>query len=319
MGLVNNYMVKNLISLANGQSLELEADPGQSFLVKDIMIGGNTSLFVDVTIDKALVGSFRTKKTLGTHLGFPYGMSEAFDADAKMILKPTSTILGYLGEQEIFKGFPVAEGQKLMVSPMTADTKINDIEIIYEEYEGGDINSEDENGSESTEYMIINYGDTGAAVTETGTYHINSQNSPSEFPVFPFGKVVPAKTEIDLIGILASDVYDWTATGNYMWTTHLKLVRERTVLFDDNRNGLFLKGLNPVTTDATTYYGCGRSVLGNYTDVDIKKPFMLPKPITFGPGEELNMYISATEIGSTGNFVQSDTEVGLIMKIRRVS
>ena len=319
MGLVNNYMVKQALGKTNGQTLELEADPGQSFLVKNILIGGNDCLFADITVDKAMVGRFRTGTTLGSHLTFPYGMASAFDDAVGLVLKPRTTILEYLYEQDIFKGFPVAEGQKIVISPLTTGTKLNDIEIIYEEYDGGDINSEDENGSESTEYMIINYGDTGAGITASGSYHVNSQNSPSEFPAFPFGKVVPAKTEIELIGILASEVYDYTDGSNRTYTEHLKLVRERTVLFDDDRNGLMFLGRTAPTPDATTYYGCGNSLLGNYSDVDIKRPFMLPKPITFGPGEELNMYITAINAGSTAALVQADTEVGLIMKIRRVS
>lgn len=319
MGLVNPYMVKNAIGKGNGIVVELEADPGQSFLVKDILINGNTALFVDVTVDKAMVGRFRIKKALGSHLSFPYGMVKAFDAAAGLILRPRTTILNYLEEQGVFKGFPIAEGQKLVLSPLTTGTNLNNVQIVYEEYEGGDIKAGDENGSDSSEYMIINYGDTGAGIDASGTFHVNSQNSPSEFPEFPFGKVVPAKTEIDLLGILGSDVLDYVDGSNKTYTKYLKLVKERTVLFDDDRNGILFKGGLPSVTDDTTYYGIGESVIGNYSDVDIKKPFMLAKPITFGPGEELNIYIEATEVGSTAALLQADLEIGLIQMIRRVS
>lgn len=319
MGLVNSYMVKNAFDQGNGVSVELEADPGQSFLVKDVMIGRNDCLFADLTVDKAMVGRYRTAKTLGNHIGFPYGMSSAFDAAVGLVLKPRTSLLAYLETQGIFKGFPVAEGQKLVINPLTAATKLNYVQIVYEEYEGGDITSDMENGSESSEYMIVNYGDTGAAITATGTYHINNQNSPTEFPAFPFGKVVPAKTEIDLVGILASEVMDLTDGSNYTHTNYLKLVRERTVLFDDDRNGLLFRGNAAPGDDATTYYGTGQSQLGNYSDVDIKRPFMLAEPITFGPGEELNIYVTVQETGTTSAFVQADTEIGVIMKIRRAS
>ena len=319
MGIVNNYMVKNAIGKTAGQTLELEADPGQSFLVKDIMVGANDCLFADITIDKAMVGRFRTAKTLGNHLGFPYGMCTPLDEPAIFKLKPTKTILEYLGDMGIFKGFPIAEGQKMVLAPSASGAYLGDVSIVYEEYDGGDIKSDDENGAESGEYFIINYGDVGSGITAAGTYHINSQNSPTEFPEFPYGKVVPAKTEIDLLGILASDVFDDLDGTDASYTTYLKLVRERTVLFDDDRNGLLFKGGDARVQDNVTHYGLGNSKIGNYSDVDIKKPFMFDKPITFGAGEELNMYVTTAIRTDVGALVQADTEVGLIMKIRKVS
>lgn len=319
MGLVNEYMVKNAINKTAGQTLELEADPGQSFLIKDIMIDNNDSVYADLTVDKALVGSFRTSGELGNHLGFPYGMAAPFDATATFRARPSQTVLGFLGETGIFIGYPIAEGQKIVISPSASANYLGDISIVYEEYEGGDITSEMENGSESTEYMIVNYGDVGAAITVAGTHHVNEQNSPTEFPAFPYGKVVPAKTEIDLIGILASDAWDWDDATHISYTKYLKLVRERTVLFDDDRNGLMFRGSGPDVADVVTSYGLGSSKTGNYSDADIKKPFMLPKPITFGAGEELNMYITSAIVTNAASIPQLGAEIGLIMKIRRVS
>lgn len=319
MGLVNPYMVKNAIGKTAGQTLELEADPGQSFLVKDIMIGGNNCEYADITVDKAMVGRFRTGGPLGSHLCFPFGMCNVTAADVLFELKPTTTILGYLGEKDIFKGYPVAEGQKIVISPTDAAEYLGDISIIYEEYDGGDINSDDENGSESTEYMIVNYGDCGVGHQHAGEHHIDTQLSPTEFPAFPYGKVVPAKTEIDLIGILASEVYDYDAADDGSFTKYLKLVRERTVLFDDDRNGLMNIGGFSSAPDVGVYIGHGKSVLGNYSTEDIKKPYMLPKPITFGPGEELNMYHITGVEAANGFMTRFSLMVGLIEKIRRVS
>lgn len=319
MGLVNEYMVKNALGKTAGQTLELEADPGQSFLIKDIMVGEHNATMLDVTIDKAMVGRFRTLKALGNHLSFPYGMVTPRDTAEAFVLKPEQTILGYLGERGHFKGFPVAEGQKIVLTPAVAAEYIGTVAIIYEEYEGGDITSEQENGSESSDYFIINYGDVGGTMTTAGDYHVNSQNSPTEFPAFPFGKVVPAKTEIDLIGILGSEAIDYDTGNDWTNTTYLKLVKERTVLFDDDRNGLLFEGHVSGGFDMGQDYGTGFSVVGNYSDVDIKKPYMLPKPITFGAGEEMNIYITAERATSAGEIPQAGSEIGLIMKIRRVS
>lgn len=319
MGLVNEYMVKNAIGKTAGQILELEADPGQSFLVKNILVGNHDATMLDVTVDKAMVGRFRTLKALGNHLSFPYGMCIPRDTAEPFTLKPRHTLLDYLGQLDVFKGFPIAEGQKIVLSPAVASEYIGDVTIVYEEYEGGDITSEMENGSESPDYFIINYGDVGGEITTAGDYHVNSQNSPTEFPAFPYGKVVPAKTEIDLIGILASEVYEYDGVGDYTYTTYLKLVRERTVLFDDDRNGMLFRGGPRGGVDVGQDYGTGNSILGNYSDVDIKKPYILPKPLTFGPGEELNMYITVAQSTAAGAIPQDGSEIGLIMKVRRVS
>lgn len=319
MGLVNEYMVKNAIGKTAGQSLELEADPGQSFLVKNILIGNNDATMADITVDKAMVGRYRTAKALGNHLSFPYGMVTPDDAAESFILKPRQTILEYLGDLGVFKGFPIAEGQKMVISPAVAAEYLGDVLIEYEEHEGGGITSEMENGSESTEYMVINYGDVGSAITTAGDYLLDTQNSPTEFPAFPFAKVVPAKTEIDLIAILASEAYDWDDSTHISYTKYLKLVKERTVLFDDDRNGLLFKGDASGATDVKTTFGQGVSVIGNYSDVDIKKPYILPTPMTFGPGEELNIYLTSGIVSNAASIAQAGTEVGLVMKIRRVS
>jgi len=319
MGIVNPYMVKNAIGKTAGQTLELEADPGQSFLVKNILIGDNDATMTDITVDKAMVGRFRTAKSLGNHLGFPLGMNTSAAADVIFKTKPKSTILEYLDKAGHFMGFPIAEGQKMVISPAVATEYLGDVTIVYEEHEGGDISSEDENGSDSSEYMIINYGDTGAAITAAATTLVSSQNSPSEVPQFPFGKVVPAKTEIELIGILASDAYDWDDSTHISYTTYLKFVRERTVLFDDDRNGMLFKGGIAGVLDVQNYFGHGNSKLGNYSDIDVKEPYMLKEPIVFGAGEELNIYITSAIVTNAASIAQDGGEIGLIMKIRRVS
>lgn len=319
MAIKNPYMVKNYIGLGAGETLELEADPGQSYLVKDIMVGKNDATFLDVTIDKAMVGRFRTAKALGSHLSFPYGMAQQADDTNRPVLKPRRTILGYLEEKGVFTGFPIAEGQKMTLEASVAAEVLGDVTIVYEEHGGGDISSDMMNGSESSEYMIINYGDVGSTITTAGEYIIDTYNSPNEFPQFPIDDDVPAKTEIDLVGILASEAYDYTGVAQISYTTYLKLVKERTVLFDEDRNGLLMRGWVSAGVIAENNYGEGNSLLGNYSTVDMKKPYMLPKPITFGAGEELNVYILSDIVTAASEIAQAGTEVGFILNVRRVS
>ncbi|GAH22834.1 unnamed protein product, partial [marine sediment metagenome] len=66
------------------------------------------------------------------------------------------TLLSYLGEKGIFKGFPVAEGETFTISGMNRANAIT--LIIYEIYDPADISPEMENGSKSNEYFFLNYG-----------------------------------------------------------------------------------------------------------------------------------------------------------------
>lgn len=127
----------------SGSSLELEADTGEAFLVKDIYVEGATGVYTEITIDKTTVGYFRTDAAnLGNHLHFPLEDQDKY------------TLLKYLWNKGIFKGYPVAEGQTFIVNPGTAMA----IAIIYDIYEAGDIAPDAENGSEASEYLLINYG-----------------------------------------------------------------------------------------------------------------------------------------------------------------
>ena len=363
MGLTNPYMVKQAIGKTAGQTLELEADTGESFLVKGIYVGKNDADFLDMTIDKTMVGRWRAGKTLGGHVKFGIGSAKhshnishsggdvttvvgefAQDAfgnastqhaigvelaagaetfkralDYETSMRPDKNLMTLLGDMGIFKGYPIAEGQKMILKPATATQYLGNVVIMYERYEGGDIKKEMENGSESLEYMFINYGDVGSAITTADDWLINTLNSPSEFPDFPIGKDVPAKTEIDLLGILGTESYDWDDATHISYTKYLKLVRERTTLFDDDRNGLLFLGYDRGEALVGTYYGEGYSMIGNYSHLDMRAPFMFPEPLTFMAGEELNAYITSGIVTNAASIAQAGSEIGFIEKVRRVA
>jgi len=76
--------------------------------------------------------------------------------------------------------------------------------IEYERWEPGDIKSDAPNGSKSKEFFYINYGNCGAAIKAAGDHLYTVSANPAEFPDFPFGRVVPAKYSVDILGILGS-------------------------------------------------------------------------------------------------------------------
>jgi len=209
-------------------TVSLTAKVGTSLLVKDVIVYSEQDGYVTFKIDKTTVGYFRISNVYGNHL-------------APVVLVSGSrkgTILKYLWDKGIFKGYPVGEGQTFIVEGSTNAN--NKIVILYDEYDAGDIRPDQENGSESTKYFVINYGDTGANIDSAGDKLYSRSLNPVEFPAFPFGADVPAKAVITVYGILGSEVGVRNATpATAIYTQYLKFVKERIVLFDEDRNGLY--------------------------------------------------------------------------------
>jgi len=228
------------------------------------------------------------------------------------------TLLGFLRRLGLFKGFPIAEGQKMTFSGVKQAGCLQ--MVIYEEHDAGDIKKEMPNGSEAKEYLFINYGRVAAAITTSTSTIFSVVQTPAEFPDFPFGKDVPAGYEIDILGILGSDVVDDRSGGDCMNTDYIKMVRERVTLFDDDKNGIFFKGIIG-TTDGTAQFARGYSLIGNHSDVDQKPPLLFSPPLVFKSGEELGVYV-VTTAGAAQNLsdlAAADLELGLIQRVRRVA
>jgi len=227
------------------------------------------------------------------------------------------TLLAYLAEKGIFKGFPVAEGQTFTIAGMERADSIT--MIIYEIYDPEDITAEQENGSRSKEYLFLNYGTTGAAITSPGDALYDTPVSPAEFPDFPYGKVVPAKYEIDIHGICGSPrAPAENETGNYLYTKFIKMVKEREVLFDEDRNGILFMDNLIVNASKIDRTADGFTLIGNHSAYDNNPPLMFPVPLTYLPGDELNIYLTTEGLGTYGTIAADEQEITLIEKVRRL-
>jgi len=300
MALKEQYMVK---TVEDNVDLELEADPGEAFLIKDIHIYNPATNYITLRTQKVSVGYFRVGGTLGNHLHEPIK-----DEHKK-------TLLGYLADLGVFKGLPVDEGEKFTITGAKQSGARQT--VVYEIYDPADISNTMENGSKADTYVYINYGRLPGAVTSGGETEYTVSQNPAEFPDFPFGANVPAKTEIDLIGILASDYFAGTGTsGQGSYTKYLKLIKERDVLFDEDRQGIPLDA--EPKADTTDLIGEGYSLIGNYSDADLRSPWILPSPITFLPGEELYVGLVHEAKAVAGSIAVDETEIGFIQRVRRV-
>ncbi len=224
------------------------------------------------------------------------------------------TILGYLRKKGIFNGYPVAEGEVFTVDLITGATAVKVVE--YEIYEAGDITSEMENGSKSGSYVYINYGDTGAVLQATAETVLGETNNPTEYPSFPFGGIVPANQKIEVIGILASGVAPAAnVTGTATYTDYLKLMKGRTVLFDEDHNGLLYHELFLDPPGAVNMIAEGHAVGGNYTQCDLKEPLMFDPALVFNEGEELSVAWHVIYEGAGSPITEELQEVGVILRL----
>ena len=316
MALIEPFMVKTSLGTSADEAVELTAKSGESFLVKDVIINGSDDEYVLLEVEKTTVGFFRVDRhPLGSHLPAP----QLYVGDAEklrgVIARASVTLLAYMIEKGWMRGYPVAEGQTFRVKPYTSGKKLNDVIIVYEKYDAGDIKATDENGSESKTYTFVNYGRPSADINDAGDFEINTCVTTKEFPDFPFGMDVPSKTTIDVMGILGSEVIRYLDSGTYTYTKYLKMFKGRTCLFDKDKNGLPFYA--PTYSGISSGYSIGRgfSVIGNYSSVDRREPFVPPSPLTFGSGSEVKMYITAGKATNATVLEKKYAEIALIEKV----
>jgi len=355
-------MVKTAFGKGADTAVELSADTGEAFKVKDIIINGSDDTYVLVEIEKTTVGFFRVDGgNLGSHLFAPFGfaghshsleMSGVSRADASIAYEgalvdalgnssntelvaiddptgtharalkyayantPTETLLRYMIRKGWMDGYPVAEGQTFRVKPFTSGKKLNNVIIIYEKYDAGDIKKDMPNGSEASEYIFVNYGQPSSALTSSGDYEINTVKTSAEFPDFPIGDAVPSKHEIEILGVLGSESLDYDGSNDYTYTKYLKFFKGRKVLFDDDRNGLPFYQPLPADVVVGTIFGEGFSIVGNHSAKDRREPFLPPTPLTFKAGDELKVYITAGQATNAGSIAQGYAEIAFIERVK---
>lgn len=340
--------------------LELTADVGETFRIKNIHIYNPATSYITLKTEKTTVGYFRVAGDLGSHLPFPkantkhsigfnaqaYAMTSVeynavldaggneldmlFSAETDLAapgvtprmsypqqLNPNPwTILRYLENKGLFAGYPVATGETFKITGAAQSGAIQ--LVVYEIWEGEDVKNTEDNGSKAKNYFFINYGRPGASVTTSTETVYDTAQSPAEFPAFPFNRTVPPKTKIDILGICGSNIaIAGSTTAKYNFTKYLKLVFERETLFDEDRNGLLNEGLTPPDVANLVSIAEGHGLLGNYSSVDAREPFLPASPLMFNEGDELNIY-TTTEIADTGaTITAARLEIALIEKVSR--
>jgi len=315
MALVEPFMIKTSLETGADEVVELTARSGESLLVKDVIVFGSDDKYVLLEIDKTTVGFFRVGgHALNTHLGTSVAIAGKTATNRGFVANGSITLLSYMIKKGWMRGYPVGEGQTFRVKPYTSGKKLNNVIIIYEKYDAGDIKSTDANGSEAKEYVFVNYGQPSTSLSESKDYDINTCVTAKEFPDFPFGETVPSKTTIEILGILGSEAIRYVDASNYVQTKYLKMFKGRTCLFDKDKQGLPFYAHVFTGITAGTHIARGFSVIGNYTAYDRREPFVPPKPLTFSEGDEVKVYVTANAEG-TASLSAEYVEIAFIEKV----
>ena len=278
--LIQANKIKRITASGGG---DLQAPAGKSFLVKALYcIASANDTYLTIRVDRVTCAIYRVAGRAGNQIS--------------PILKSylTPHIMNFLTENDVNVSIPIAEGQTFNVSRYA---EAGNVIIVYDEYAAGDIRSDMPNGSACSEYVFMQYMSTSLTPTASQDLLIDTSLSPAEFPDFPAGKDVPAKYQITLLGLAGHPFTTGGAGPNAWGTSFLKLIREREVLFDDDRNGIPFDGQDAsATADA---YECNFSLIGPCVDVLLDSavrtyglPLLLDPPIVFNPGEELNVYLT---------------------------
>lgn len=288
---------------------DLEADAGESFLVKAIFNAlpmTKTDTFLTAKIDNVTVAFYRCVGKSGNHLG---------GASATTVGR---NLMRFLVDRGLPFSLPIAEGQKLNVSRPAGTGKII---ILYDRFDAGDIRADMPCGTDAKDYGFIQYLRETTAIQVDGNMVLDVSLSPAEFPDFPAGKAVPARMKIKLHGIAACPYADFASGDNGFYTKYLKLTREREVLFDEDREGFLFWGNDQ--TAQTAQYVLGRSIIGSgaeYAEFNSywanKQPLMFDPALEFASGEELLVHLVIEAIGSHTHPANL-ADVALILEVVR--
>lgn len=294
--------VKHMTAKLGGS---LYAKAGESLLVRSIQCepsAGDDYLTLDV--DRVTVGFWRLQGRSGNHIGSiktsPLDMN----------------LMAFLAAKGINVSIPIAEGQELTVSRAN---ELGNVIVIFDRYDAGDIRADMANGSAASEYVFMQYMNVGTGNPETGDSLFDISLSPSEFPDFPAGKVVPANHEITLLGLAGYPWLDPTDQSGGFYTNYIKLVREREVLFDEDRNGLpfkcgIVQGMFAEYNAAFTLIGAGHIVDVARNDAH-GEPLLFVPPLVFGSGVELNLSVNCTKFGTPAAWTTTIPDLACILKV----
>ena len=299
--------VKRITDVAAQQ---LEAKSGESFLIRSIYVAPETdNTFLVLKVDRKTVGVYRIYGKSGNHL-----------APIRLGFTPKH-LMEFLTSKGVNCTIPIGEGQSFSLSAVGPSPVVV---IVYDTYDAGDITPVMPNGTDSKEYMFMQYMDTSATIDAAETVELDVSLSPAEFPDFPCGRSVPANIDIEILGLVGSPSGTGDTTANYIGTSYIKMVKERETLFDEDRNGIpFFYAPNETTSSYSSAFTLiapcvevrpfTESVSLEH-DAPLGDPLIFDPSLKFAAGEELLIYLSILKVGSAS--FGDKVDIAAIMNVK---
>lgn len=289
---------------ATAEKFSLQADAGESFLVKCVYLGPTDSSGYPVfRVDRKTVGAYRGGAQGASHLGH---MDDTFIP---------MNLMKWLGEKDINVFIPVAEGQTFTV---TRAADAGEVTVVYDMYDAGDIRADMPNGTDSKEFTFLQYMTASAALESVGDHLLNVSLSPAEFPNFPCGDVVPARMKMDILGLVGIPVSKGDGTSGFTSTEYVKLIKDREVLFDEDRDGIPFFATDE--TGTTAKYQIDFSLIGDCVSIGATLagpsyglPLLFDPPLHFESGEELLVYLTCDFL-TAGTIAVTEVRLAAIIK-----
>lgn len=300
MSLKQQNMQKNVTT---NTQLILEAQADESFRVKEININGGASAHLQVRVNRQIVADIRQSGVTGSHCYFTTNTLHR------------QSLFNWLIAEGIFSPIPVPTGMKLFLEGVNDADSI--AQVVYDKFDTGDVSSSETNGTNSTKYDLLQYGQiAGAAVA--GENLFTAQITDNGYPAFPFGRVVPSKFRFTLRGIAFSSFNKTDNTDtDEMFSASMRFVRERKTLFDEDLNGLLYRGVNQASDGQV--YGNGQQSGGQRSSVDISDPLIFETPIVFEEGDDLDIFLNMILNSGAVNVDAIDTEMALIFNVEKTA
>lgn len=303
--LIQANCIKQITASGGGT---LEAPSGQSLLIKAVYCKPSSNDdYLTLQTDRVTVGFYRLGGLTGNHLGHIEGGGLIFN------------MFEFLTDKGVSVMIPIAEGQTFTVSRYAEAGKVV---IVFDRYSAGDMRADMPNGSAAKEYTFMQYMEITTGRTSTGDALIDTSLSPGEFPDFPCGKSVPANHRITLLGLVGTPFYAGQSGPKGFYTNFVKLVREREVLLDEDRNGIpFLAFYKSGTSDI---WEAEFSLIGSGMHAPMAGmkgaglPLLFDPPLVFEAGTELNIFINVTAVGSTPTWETGVVDLAAILKVEKI-
>lgn len=280
--------------------LALTAGPQESFLVIGVRVANPATDYVTLRCEQMTIGYFRVGGAQGNHLYFPSHSAHR------------RNLLGMMIDRGLHSGYPVAEGETLEITGAAQSGAVQ--EVLYVVGDAGTFRPDAVNGSRSKEFEFVNYGQPSSA-PDDGANTYDAPQAPAEFPDFPFGATAPENRSVELLGMAMSDVGNTTSSqSNQQRTTFLQAIQERTVLWDEERDGLLCRGEVSTGADEKNV-ASGQNTLGNLSSVDLSRPFLFGTAPKFTGGDELQLSVITSVEAGSANLAAADVELALIERV----